>query len=493
MKISFYKKTKLDLIVTDISYVFFYPILDSKTIVYTDYNSDDNNDILLKQFYLYIKSLYDGNITQFEIILIYSSCSISKYINLIKISENNPDSQDSQDKAFFCYKSLDEKSEDDACKDNIITDPTNIKVLSDIPSGNERFIEPGVFSNNPTIRRPAYENTETQTLPLEMEKLSKNIFLCKKIFFDFDLPKLETIDDNFLDHYSNLCQLIFVNPDSLFPNFTTIKSKFLMGCKKLESIEIPNSVEVIHNSFCSSCLSLKKVSLSASLTFIGDNFLRDCILLEQIPLPESLTIIGTDFLDGCKKLQKLNLPKSLTTIGNRFLVSCSSLENINISTCKTIEVISDDFCKWCYNLKTLDLSNFSSLKKIGNNFLESCRKLESLILPYSIIEIGDDFCSDCKTLKNLNIPLNISKIGKNFMGMCLNLESVNFYCSFDASKYDQQKIKGWFYGCPNLTAIHILHDTPEDIKKIFQDEMNIINYIRRNHGNLMYLIPDLKI
>lgn len=119
--------------------------------------------------------------------------------------------------------------------------------------------------------------------------------------------------------------------------------------------------------------------------------------------------------------------------------------------------------------------------------------MKSLILPYSLIEIDDNFCSDCKTLKNLNIPLNISKIGNNFMNNCLKLESINFYCSFDISEYDQKKINGWFSNCPQLTAIHVLHNTPKDIKQIFQNIIDKINYFRRNSGNLMYLIPDLLI
>ena len=480
---------RLDQIVeSNISYIFLYTSNEQKNlsniIVYTDYNSDDDNNKLLKDFHKEIKRLIQSHTYNIKIMLNYYASYISHYITLVRTEGNNPN------KAFFYYNSLEEKSKGDACLD-IIDDTSNITVLADIP----------------VIDMDFKDNKET----LIMENLSKNIFLSKKIFFDFELPNLTTIDDNFLAHYSNLCQLIFEPPGFKLPKLTTINSNFMRQCINLEIIIIPNSVTNIHNFFCNFCFNLVNVILSNSLTNIGNYFLTNCIKLKQLNLPNLLTIIGSDFLKGCKELKKLNLSKSLNTIGNNFLIGCNKLEKLELpdslttignhfcNNCNSLKIvklpnslitIGDNFLITCDKLHELENLNLStSLTTIGNTFLGNCYELKELKLPESLTTIGNRFCIYCKTLKiiilpnslitignnflyscdeleNLDLPNSLTKIGNQFMNNCIGLKTVNFYC--DLNFLNAEQIKDWFTNCPKLEAIYILCTSAVRIKQIFQ-------------------------
>lgn len=93
----------------------------------------------------------------------------------------------------------------------------------------------------------------------------------------------------------------------------------------LESIAIPPSVRVIHQSAFCGCRNLKKVTLNEGLEVLGTNkypsgYGRWCGVfdgsaLEHIDLPLTLKRIEYNVFRDCRELRRVKLPDGLEYIG----------------------------------------------------------------------------------------------------------------------------------------------------------------------------------
>lgn len=106
---------------------------------------------------------------------------------------------------------------------------------------------------------------------------------------------------------------------------TSIES--LLGCKKIEYINIPNSVEIISEYAFTSLPNLRSIAIPSSITRIGKQIFSQCDSLSSVTLTDSLTYIDeTAFIYnhiqelkiiGKKDISSLlptNLTKNLTDL-----------------------------------------------------------------------------------------------------------------------------------------------------------------------------------
>ena len=81
----------------------------------------------------------------------------------------------------------------------------------------------------------------------------------------------------------------------------------------LESVVIPDTVEIIADMTFSDCVSLVSVDFGNGVLEIGYEAFRGCKALKKIILPPKLERIGTNAFFGCSSATEIFIPKSVKT------------------------------------------------------------------------------------------------------------------------------------------------------------------------------------
>ena len=173
--------------------------------------------------------------------------------------------------------------------------------------------------------------------------------------------ELKNVEDNFLVHNTNLCNLDI-------PNVIQIGQNFLYNNKGLKNLEL------------------------SKLTSVGDAFLARNVILKEINCP-NLKNVGFAFLLENEDLNSLNLP-SLEKVEANFLSSNRKLNNLHAP----------------------------NLKQVGDFFLFNNEELLKLNLP-NLSEVGDHFLINNESLREFEAK-NLKKVGLAFLGYNENLRKL---------------------------------------------------------------------
>lgn len=187
----------------------------------------------------------------------------------------------------------------------------------------------------------------------------------------------------------------------------------LSGCKKLQKVEIPDTVQVIQRYAFSYCKSLKNVRIPASVKEVygtsfahsgikafeidennpfftvvdGVIFSKDLTKLVAFPpksdkkeytIPSTTKIIGEGAFEG-SELHYINIPDSVTSIEG-WAFQDSKLRSLEMPD--SVTEIGILLCRWCNDLEHLKLSN--SLTDIPDQTFSSCDKLKKITIPPSV-------------------------------------------------------------------------------------------------------------
>ena len=245
---------------------------------------------------------------------------------------------------------------------------------------------------------------------------------------------------------------------------TEIDGDAFRQCKDLESVVIPNSVNLIPSNAFSYMVNrkLKSVVIPAHASIEYRAF-YNLPSLESVTLnrdgeaaaPQQNASIGQDAFGWCLKLKQIEFPVGIRTIGKDAFMNCELLESITLP--EGVETIGEGaFCQ-CFALKTLRLPD--SVKTIGMWAFRNCHVLEDFKMPSGPIDIGDGAFGDCYALKHIKWPPILSSNLPDAFINCKGLESVelpNGITSIDLAAFDN---------CPELKEIRI----PEGVKEIAAD------------------------
>ena len=138
------------------------------------------------------------------------------------------------------------------------------------------------------------------------------------------------------------------------------------NCQNLSSIHLPPSVKTIDESAFGRCLGLSSVVLSPNLKILRVGVFADNAL-ESIKIPEGMEVLDKDCLACNKKLKKVKLPNSLKELGRGVFWECSGLEEVNIP--EGVEKMGDYVFLRCPNLK--DVYNYASEPQDANELFDS--------------------------------------------------------------------------------------------------------------------------
>lgn len=131
----------------------------------------------------------------------------------------------------------------------------------------------------------------------------------------------------------------FYNCDSL-KNITlstglTNIGQFAFSGSGIAEIIIPENVTEIKEEAFSSCIYLQKVTFAKTtngVITIRKKGFYNCKKLDTIVLPEGLQVIEEYAFDSCGSLQEINIPASVTTIGDNAFTRCFKLATVTIDS-----------------------------------------------------------------------------------------------------------------------------------------------------------------
>jgi hypothetical protein len=119
--------------------------------------------------------------------------------------------------------------------------------------------------------------------------------------------------------------------NAVIPDGVVAISGAFVGCERLKSVVIPNSVKLIGNRSFSGCKRLNEINIPNSVTSIGEDIydaqgaFANCDLLTNIKIPDSVTYIGDKTFFHCSRLSNIEIPASVSNFGKNVFYECTIL------------------------------------------------------------------------------------------------------------------------------------------------------------------------
>lgn len=100
----------------------------------------------------------------------------------------------------------------------------------------------------------------------------------------------------------------------------------------ISKIILPKSTLRIDKGAFRECKKLESIDISNSVTSIGDLVFCGCTRLTNIDIPNSVTSIGENTFSECTSLTDINIPNSVTSIENQAFYECDNLKSIYLNS-----------------------------------------------------------------------------------------------------------------------------------------------------------------
>lgn len=192
-----------------------------------------------------------------------------------------------------------------------------------------------------------------------------------------------------------------INKNIKIPSFVqAIELRGFYENSNIETLEIPESVQIIRDEAFLICDNLRKIGFKCDNVDIRNRAFFGCISLEEIELNRAK--IGVNTFCNCKSLRKIKINQCELDDGAFF--SCWELVDAYIGECK---VIPNNCFRSCLELERVRGINISEVLDWGFN---GCEKLKELDLS-KIEHIGKSAFEKCMELKVVNLPY-IKNIGE---------------------------------------------------------------------------------
>ena len=158
----------------------------------------------------------------------------------------------------------------------------------------------------------------------------------------------------------------------------------------IESVVIPDTVEMIAGMTFLDCTSLVSVEFGEGIHYIGEWAFRECTSLQKIILPPKLETIGAVAFYGCTSATELFIPKTLTvweySDTNGTFGGCTALHTITIED--GLEVLGGEYGSFVQATALKSLIIPASVKEIASSAFHACTNLESVTFLGDAPEVG---------------------------------------------------------------------------------------------------------
>ena len=230
------------------------------------------------------------------------------------------------------------------------------------------------------------------------------------------------------------------------------------GCTALESIRIPEGVEVIGANTFYGCSNLSDVQLGNNIVTIYDSAFRDCTSLASIDLPDNLVNLGVSS----------NITSSSTSVSNSsssYVFAGSGLTSISIPA--TVKGLGAYAFQNCGALTSVVFEGADdgtcSLLTIGDYAFDGCTELTGVTIPASVTTLGKYAFRGCVKFTAMTVPETVTKLGGgNLFENCTELTAVAWNTSYNIPD-------NAFKGCSKLETITINPEVQKIGKCAFQN------------------------
>ena len=239
--------------------------------------------------------------------------------------------------------------------------------------------------------------------------------------------------------------------------------KAFQNNRAIESVRIPDTLEMIGDYAFQNCFSLKKINIPDSLISVGKEAFLGCKNLESISFPKYFRTIGERAFFGCEALTSIEIPSGVRQIdasaferctslvsavfnnswfnfSKRLFAECVSLTDI-VFPGSYFEVIGDEAFYGCSSLRSIR----TGVKHIGNGAFAECASLTSVTLSRTVNTIGTDAFKSCTALNTIIIPDSVSVLKDTFVS-CDSL-------AYAILPNTITTISGAFKDCDSLTSV----------------------------------------
>ena len=152
-----------------------------------------------------------------------------------------------------------------------------------------------------------------------------------------------------------------------------VKGRVFDGCKNLQRVVFPSSVEVIKgNMLFYGCSSLTSVEIPQTALIrsaenheesfetpgsmvIPSYMFSECTALQEFAIPNNVTSIGSGAFFMCKNLEAITIPESVTAIGDLTFYDCDNMTEVTLLGQTPPAVLVDAFNEAQYKQITLNV------------------------------------------------------------------------------------------------------------------------------------------
>lgn len=331
--------------------------------------------------------------------------------------------------------------------------PGSLKSLTvSADDSNFKLVGNALFSTDMTTLYRYLGGSEdtTYTIPDSVTTIEYNAFKnCKNLKSITVGSNVTTLRANAFEGCTNLTDVTLTNISDieyeLFKDCINLKNvdlgpatqifqRAFQGCKSLESITIPVSVNYIENGIFAHCDSLKSINVaegnSSYSTFDGCLYEGRTLMeypnakAENYVVSSDTTNISNSAFEGRTSLKSIVIPDSVTEIGSCAFSECSNLTSVSLPQ-NLHDINSCTFSK-CTSLSSIDLPD--SLRFIGSSAFEYCKSLKSIEFPETTEEESFRIWEKAFShsgLESVTLPEYVYLDYNVFFG-CFDLEWVKF-------------------------------------------------------------------
>ena len=182
------------------------------------------------------------------------------------------------------------------------------------------------------------------------------------------------------------------------------------GCKRLEKINIPNSITRIGPDVFNNCTALKynKYKNGEYLGNSNNSYLVLCDVIDikasKFEIHAETRLIGDEAFGLCASLTSLTLPKGISYIAMEAFNGCSSLKYNEYKNGKYLGSSDNPYLVLCgiINAKKTSFEIHADTKVISCAALYCCSSLKTLTIGNGVTDIGDAAFYDCSSLESVN-------------------------------------------------------------------------------------------
>ncbi len=196
------------------------------------------------------------------------------------------------------------------------------------------------------------------------------------------------------------------------------------NCDNLTNVELPQTVTEL-GSF-SYCRSLKNIKIPSGVTEIGSYAFSNCISLESIEMPNCINIYDYAF-KGSDNVKIIEIIEGRANFYGH--ISPNAFDDIDNITVTMWASVNSSFLP--NNIKTkIEKLIINGGESINNCVFEDCSSLSSVEISNGITSIGYRAFSNCSRLTSIIIPSSVTSIGSEAFLNCSNMTII--YCEAES-------------------------------------------------------------